>query len=607
MNEGKDIEGLSETEVLGRIYNPVSLEVDVGNLSLLTISGFSQDRKGSLHYILPSEEAVSLGFSLIGKDGRVKTIDIPGNFVPLETNEVEAISLGNDIFRFQRDAWCNVLLAKRKSGRLVENKHYAGVLGKVVNLWEAAVEGEDKFESFLRENVDETTLGEIRLAIDCLKLYPKLQGPTTYASRIRPWDLAKLATFEERKSALTGKQVSSSFFKTEAFTRLMEITEKIRSKKPLTQKDESFLHALAVAESATAENVHSPSFFRITSLNERYVVANLVENYFMRSLVPKGAFRLHQKYYLDFAEYMRSLGVNVPEWFTSYRGDEFSYGPAVDSIIANVRDRYFFFTFGETPESMAGMLNHERLHFLLKEARKKSGDQEYKGFCSGEAFVESLALLIKYKGDIRAILAGSDMGRTSYCQGVKQLLEILDEINRATGDSLLGVKLLFQGLTDLATGKIRGNLEPLERFYDENNIGKEKSFAETMAPFSDSRRIYLGNEVKASSELPKAKIKEAVFSVSYEEAKQAGFLFGRKQYQRALDDLVEHPLRLLSAYHDQNQNLLFYERVFNNPEAREELQTIIDNVYRNYVQAVKEWIAEIKRLGKLPALYSSLL
>lgn len=592
IKQEKQITPLSREVVVGVINDPVELGVEVGQgdkkIKLPTITGFSDGQgihKKPLHYLFVSQETLDNGFRVDTNEEEV-LLSEPGY---MQVSSGEKFFLGGEEFKIREDPWQNLRVEKAESILEIDFQHKK-TMGEIVELWEAAIRGEQDLDDFLKKNIDGKTVREINETVICLEKYPELQNPIMHASQIDVWELARYGSEGERQKALKKLYVSSSFFETEAFAKLMEITDKVSSKRDFSEDDIAFLNAMACSERATSESIHSLKALKITPWNRKYVVANLAENYLARELVPQETFRLHRQYYERFAEVMKSCGEKVPPWFDSYRGDEFVFGSAVDSIIANVGGKYFFSLPKETAESIAGILNHERVHFLIGYAKTLLKDYPmYEGFRSEEAFVESLSLLIKYEGNAQAALESQDLSRTCYKQAAKELLIIIKGVNELSGEQMLGTRLMFRGIMALADGETTGLLEPLESYYNQSELSRKIKFAERMAAFSDKRRIYSMFETGRSQNLSQEEIERVIGSVTYKEAKATGFWLDKKYFLSKRKWLVDNPLDLLG-WIDREVKEIVCDKVVKNKKANKELQAIVDDYYSDYLAAIKDWI-----------------
>jgi len=252
---------------------------------------------------------------------------------------------------------------------------------------------------------------------------------------------------------------------------------------------------------------------------------------------------------------------------------------------------------------MAGILDHERIHFISSLA--KSSAQEFPkhdGFRSDEAFTECLALLIKHGADAGVALGSEDIDRTSYRRAVEEVLRIVLEVNQFSGDGRLGAKLLLRGLTGIPKGEVKGLFEPLETYYDQNKIGGEVSFSERMAAFSDERRLYEINEITVSKNSPKKKTREVIGSVSYEEARQKDRWMDRKSFSRSRRIALRWPMHLIETTFRNGVTDSAYEKVLANEGARREMGLMVESYYRNYARAIKKWLEETKKRGVVPSV-----
>jgi len=591
--EPKTIEDLKTQ--LG-VNKPTEWTFTKGNLALKTVTGFDNGigiHREALHFLFVSEEL--RGASLIKKDGSIEEITKDSFFIPIDSNEIEKIKIGEKEFTVKEDSWRN--LAFREKEDLEIDQQTEDCLNKVVELWESAIEGGAKFDQFLSTNVDQETLGEIKRAIKFLEIHPIFQQDSTYAEEIDVWKLAEVATRDERLQILKNAYISYTFRESEEFELVNNVANKIRDSKPLDLDDRTLLDAMALSGRLSEKNIHDSENFRITSLNERFVIANAVENFLTRELCPPNTFEIHQQFYSEFAQQLKNSGVEVPDWFSGYRGDEFKFGPAVNSTIANAGGLYFFDSFKETAEIMPGLLCHERIHALHSLAISLGKDRErYEGFRSEETFTEAMSLLIQFKGDPGAVLKSKEIELTSYCQAEKTLFVLLEEINKFSGDKMTSAKLLFRGLAGIASGEISGEFEPIEKYYNENNIGQGEKFAQKMATFSDERRIYSLPSFEDNLEnLPKNAMEQKLKEITLEEAQKIDSnITDGVELAKEIKRYIENPLSLLRNW-SFGINKLCLDKVLANPDTRTELQGFINEYYQNYLEAIKKRLQEDKQ------------
>lgn len=334
-------------------------------------------------------------------------------------------------------------------------------------------------------------------------------------------------------------------------------------------------------------------------MSEKFALAGIAENYFLKDLVPKEAFSLHQRAYQDFSQMMSNEGELVPEWFSPYRGEEFRYAPAIGPTIANP-DQYFFGIFGETASSMAHIFDHERGHYLQSCASALAKDSQEEGFSSEEVYTECLALLIRYQADPLKAINSEEIKRTSYGRGVEELLKVLLEVDRFSGKTKTGAKLLFRGLTQGAETKPKRPLEPLEEYYDQNKVGGETSFSQRMAAFSDERRIYITTYFSASEESPNEEIKKVIDAINYEELRKKDNQESEEYFIKCKERFRDNPTALIEAgYRDKIEDFIL-EKVMANEASKNELEVMVESIYRQYLESVKNWLEKTGKMEVSP-------
>lgn len=600
---------VSKEEALAKLKEPVILTSQLGQanegkpLAVESISGFEGEttQRQTIHYLVLSPELNSLGLAITGKDEKIAKITAVDGCLLVDPQQIQTVVIGDRIFRLRGDPWENLRLLEIKPAKI--EKESQRTLEQMVQLWQAAIGGERDLGQFLQANMDKDTLAEIQDTLAYLQNHPQLQKWHYDLGKIDPWQLADLPSLEERREYLKKLGVSFPFFDSEEFGLLTQVADKIKNKQDFTTEDISLLNALTLAEMAVSGCAQFSSSFYLTPLNERFALANIAENYFLKNLVPRRAFALHQKDYQTFAQIMADEGEKVTKWFTPFRGEEFRYAPAINGTIANAGGKYFFNVSGETADSMAGILDHERIHFLTSQAKSLAKEYpSYDGFRSDEAFTECLALLIKHNANAAVALESGDIGRTSYGRAVEELFKIILEVDRFAGGDKTGAKLLFQGLTGIPEGGVKGLFEPLETYYDQNKVGGEVSFSEGMAAFSDERRLYEISEIAPSKNSPKRRIREVIKAVTQEEVRQRDRWETKRSISRKRKSLLRWPMQLIQTAFRSGLTDLAYEKVLVDEGAKKEMKLMLESYYRNYIKAIKRWLAETKKWGVAPGV-----
>lgn len=579
--------------VESRIKSPADTEIVIqsaGNSLKFNVKSGIENGGTRIHYFLISPELKDHNLTIVPKNGDSFRVSSTNGYLRLDLKNVNYITIDGIKYYLSPDAWQNIIISDTRPGIIISPQNQQQ-LEKIINLWEAAIKGDKELDEFLTANLDTDTINEIKDILALLKQNPELQRHADALSQIDVWQLAELGTRAAIKDYLLTK-IHFGLLEGEVFNKIMVVVDKVRENTPLTAEDTTLLNTIAVANIAVRESIHNRSTNTITPINERYVVANLAENYLARALVPQGVFQVHQSHFRDFKATMAARGVIIPDWFTAYRGEEFAYGPAIRNTIANAGGNYVFDVTTASSNFMARIFDHERVHTLVLLAKEMSGFTPETVFRSEEAFTDALALLIKYNGDVDAALNSPNIRDTSYSLGVEALLDIVKEININAGGDITGVRLMLDGVLGIASGANKGTLEPLIAYYDSRNVGNGISFATKMAPFSDTRYVYMGEGYEIDPALPKTKIKQIINGFSYEEARVAGASVGSDYFERRKQVFIEYPTFLLSGTQETIKDLIL-QRVLKNPEATSEMRGLVGGIYSGYIKAIKRRMEDI--------------
>ncbi len=600
----------SREQIFKTLYNPAEITIESQNNGpqISTITGFTtQERRTRrpIHYIFFSPQNP---FQIIRNKREALLPDKPGY---VQVNPGEEITYNGERFQTKEDPWGNLYLTRinpHPEANEVDPAHEE-IIEKIVALWESAIESEEALGKFQQENIDPQVIQEIEETVTYLEEHPELQRLSNTGaigsislSQIDPWELAQKcssqkgkkesASFSEKvRDYLRQKGVHSHFFKTDTFKKILEITQRISQNENFTPEDITFLNALASSRRAMEINIHTSELLFINDITRRYAIANLVENYLARQLLPEKSFTLHQRDFQKFIQTMKSIGEAIPPWFTPYRGEEFTFGPAIGSVMASAYGNYFFSLKRQKPAFAAAVLNHERIHSLTILARTLSHrEQESKGFRSEESFTEAFSLLVRYQGDAQKALQSPDIKNTSYEQAVRELLKIIDEINQSCNPDkpMLGTRLMLRGITAIAKGEIGDYdyLLPLEKYYNQNKPAGKKKFRERMAPFSD-QRITRGHYPPSLPHFP-PDVSEAILKVPYEEVKSMVPTLDPKSFQEKKELHSRYPDYLLfpTSVRDEVKEAIFHS-ISNHPSVREKIEKTITQHYRQYLEAIK--------------------
>lgn len=547
-----------------------------------------------------------------GSDGQ--PIDLAALTAPLSITEVSKLEFNGKSYRLGRDAWGNPSVYKNKEEENVAlNPKFTEALQKSVQLWEAALEGEDSIYRKVQELYGDEAVEIVSGLTAALEENPGIQRNRYWAEAIDLWDLAyKGKTVEGALKLLNGEnggiRKPYGLEKTKEFDKCITIIKKIIAHQPLTEKERYFLDALKMSRIALRKSIREMTTWGINEFSRPYVIANIVENLICREAIGWDVYEVHQQHFQDFSSRLYEDGYEVPSWFTSYSGNEFLWSFALDGTIANAAGHYFIES-STNKENVAHVLDHERGHSLRSETdsigqstrfkKEKAEGRQLPYERYDESFTESLALLVRSKGDVAKALEDNSLQSMSYKNGVEQLLLIIQEIQEVSGDQLLGSKLLIDGYKLLADGESWSQTDALRTYYDKQIAQRDGAFDERMDRYADTKIIRVGWRGESSSEHPDAShvvevAKSAIIGTQWEdltEDEKKGFWKGIEGFEEAKQDeikwIVKNPLILLDL-----QPSVLIERAFraiqSNQETKMQFKQYISVSYREYLQALND-------------------
>lgn len=592
--------------ITGRLKDHEEKTLQLGEDLLVVDMGFDSARPEALDngliYLIRPGQQIKGEVKIIDKSGQVINLEKASTPVPFQN--IQRVIIDGEEYIPSRDAWLNPYLYKRVSESNPINVEFSTTVADVASLWETAAANPSKLAKFIQEKLGLDAYNEIANAVAFVKTHPEL---AKIHEKIDPWELANLPQ-EARRVFFEGPNsgVTASFMETDSFQILQSVIDKIAKNENLTDSDKIFITALQNADLITREGMRGNLARRpITDLNEQYAIANMAEDQMLRQLIPSAAFTTHQATYGDFINTMKKRGLELPDWFTAYKGSEFRYGIKLNGVKANAGGSYFI-SFQEASEDMAHILDHERVHVLESTARdigvRTIGYDKFYAlpkpeFYSSEPYTEALALLIQNKGDAKAALAANETTGIFYAPGVKELLKIVQDVNNYSGDPLLGTELMLRGMTDQGLGLVNHNLTRLAEYYDKNLAGG-RSFAKRMQPYSSQPVRFEIPMGEGTKELPIDKFKQAISNLNSDEINWPNnyWPYDAENFDQAKAWALEHPLSLLegglkNGAFDQE----FLKAVMSDPEARKQMQALIDNFYIDYAKTLRNKVPDFDR------------
>lgn len=596
---GEEIE-----QIAGRLEDVEVKTFRLGESDIAVKVGIDPERSletgGKLTFLIDPGQKVVGNVTILDRAGNV--INLESITHPLPFENIKRVTIDGVDYVPGRDAWRNPYLY-----RVVDkpvNPAIVPTVETISGIWETAAANPQKLDALLKSRLGEDTYQQIGSTIEAFKKYPELI--TFFKTRdFDPWILVPLTPekrIEELKRVLGYSW--DGFENTALFSQLMDIVEKLSKGQLLDLQEIGILKAFENKDIALQMNVRSFNRFNtINPLNEGYMKANLAEDHILRDMIPFGAFGTHRDDYTEFVELMKRRGVDMPSWFTGYSETEFRYGIKLDGAKANAGGQYFLDEQLDTPEGMALILNHEKIHGLEDRAREEAFKKEVQyvtpeGINAHESFTEALALLVHHKGNVRAALTTNKVTSIAYQPGVEELLKIVEEINSKSGDNLLGTELLLKGILERRNRSIN-ELEFIREYYDKFIAESEGAFERRMERYTDSNLHsrqrggrYEGSS-KAGKEFPKDAIEGAVRRVRPEDV-GARDEFGLSKFGRDMEYAIKNPLGLFTGLvHDINEKA-FLDAVLSDPRATQQLNAILQDYYLNYAKDIKGTIPDFQ-------------
>jgi hypothetical protein len=610
----KEINSLNSDEIISRLEDKRDGTYRFGNLVQIDcIFGNDPQREMSVSGWSCFLKAQSLpeGITIITDHG-----EILGNIeeqIPI--SYVKEVRINDKAYFAGRDAWGNPSVYVKSETIAQEPKgEFRDILEKAASLWEAATFGEDEVRETITDLFGEDVLKIVTSLLSQLEEYPEIQANKYWAEKVDLWDIAyKGKTADGAKKILRGEnggvRLPYGIDNTPMLHKCEEIIEKIINHQPLTDQDRFFTDAIKVSRVAIRRSIRSLDTYSINDFTRRYAMANLVENLLCRELVGWDIYDQHHADFGQFSSTLEESGYEVPEWFQPYKGDEFVWSFALDGTIANAGGNYFLDS-NYNPEAITHILDHERGHRLrtiatdlgqstIWEAEKEGAKFEYEKY--DESFTESLALLIRLNGNVEQAIIKNNEQIISYKNGVDRLLRILLAINNHSGDPLLASKLMINGLNGMSSGTSLSQTDAVRAYYD-SQIAEEGAFDALMGDFADKKIIrvkWSGNDDEKSEPdilILKETIRRSMANIQYDdlsEKERQRYWGGPEKFEehkeRELDHLEKWPISIIR---DGPSPLVLriFKQVIDNPDASDQLQSMLNFDYEQYAVALRSWL-----------------
>lgn len=573
-------------------------------------------QSGWTYFLLPEQNADrSMVFETVDQ----QILDLSQCDKPVPIDDIKTVTIGGQKYSLDRDAWGNPCVYLYDDSRSELEPQIKESFDKVIQVWESALAGEDVLRASVVSILGGDVMSNIDRILDQLERYPELQDNESWASEIDLWGIAQkgktvAGALEILRGENGGIKLPYEFDQTSAFRKCEELVTKLVSRQPLTEDDRQFINAAAYANISTSRSIRDFTGLRITDLTRRFAIANIAENFLCREVVGWDIYQSHQQDYRDFIQKMKSQGYEVPDWFSPYKGNEFVWGIALDGSIANAAGKYFV-DFYFTQSYATHVLNHERIHnrntLALELGGRRAWEEEER---SGErmpwehyheSVTETLALLVRNRGDVSAAARENLMSSIMYRSGVDEMLNILNEIETHTSQPLFGSQLLLDGFKQLAEGKTRQLTSMVQDFYDREIAGEVGAFDQRMSRFQDNNMIRVSWDSNSEppvfsfdhvQEIANVVIDELKYEDLTEKEKSVYWdkqvLEHKRDWER---DLVkEYPGDILGLTPSPIRNRI-RNVVLQDESARQEMNALIEHKYKKYLAALKTYQQTGKR------------
>ncbi len=557
----------------------------------------SQPGKG-LTFVIEPGQNLGKDIKVYGKDGKV--ISLNQRQAPLLLSDVDKVVVNGTEYMVAVDAWNNpaLFIEKPPAPVLPEAKK---AIEDVSQIWVLATTKPEELQPFLQSTLTGGRHEELMASFEFIKAHPELQKISVFTT-VDPWQLVDIPPFV-REWALSN--LPKELQGTESERLFKSVVRKIADGQELSSEEFVFLNVWTNKRVALTRHVYATEQGKVTGFNEQYVLANLAENYLLKEIPPAEAFAIHRQDFTDFARLMKDRGTDVPPWFDGYTGREFRYGVDLGLVKAVAEGRYYVSHRLESPQQVARILDHERIHAMLMNARIAATNGDLAKLPDVELFneplTETLALLIKHKGNVDTAIADNLENPMDYFTAVDELLRMVKETNLHSKDDLLGTELMFKGVLAKANGSKEYSLDLLQEYFDKNVAGQGKSFSERMMLFTNETKNTTPFEVPGvSSTVSLENVKRVISAVtSGRGSVDLSSIRIRWQIQTRRDELLSSPLALIFGEEKPLDNL-FLEAISADPQAKKEFQDLVDEGYKGYSKVLQGKVEQISKKQVVP-------
>lgn len=442
------------------------------------------------------------------------------------------------------------------------------------------------------EYLGKDKVAEINQVIDFIVRNPDIQR---FFINLPPPSTLTNMTFEQRNRLVENKKGMIST--NEQFgIRYLDILARSIAGETLTQEEKSIL-MFAENQDYVSRLIPDGANFApntgIFDINKHIAKGLLIHReIMMRGFVESG----YQKHNEDYNDFVARLGVNPPLWFRAFgKGAVKPYlKPPLHSTKANSSGAIFI-DIHDSEDGVREILNHESVHILVNEASKLNPNKNARPtFTSDESFVQTMALIIQFHGDLELAIKHNENSRINYKGGVDTLLRMLQEIEAKDQEVFSGSRLLYQSLIEFSEGK---NTNPFEYVSDRYDLlyGRGE-FMDKMHYYNDKNRTLLKSKVvlrrdNQEGEALEVGIQEPVMvtfqnvldSINFQNISGVWFP-NEESFKKALNKVKNNPETLLDINSDIRYADAIRDIIFSNNDAIDEFKNILSTIILNIVK-----------------------
>lgn len=584
------------------------------NESLLCLVGYRKNGDREVWEChIPRQDLSTDRIKVYGTNG--EQINTATLTTPVSITEIDTIVTENNVQVLRKGDWGNpCLYRKRPENKINLESEFHRKLQVGAQIWEAALEGEERVKQVISELVGEPALQSMLEIITVLEKFPEIQLNKYNVQDLDLRTIAATATNDEeiRSKLLKNSVFDNNFRQTELFTTCFELVKRIQNHEVLTSELMYFNDAITYSKATMDARADTISSISINEISRPVVLAQLVENLLCRSVVPEDIFRSHQQEFIAVKQMLEKEGYEFPQWFEPYAENQFVWRFSLDRRIANAAG--FYFVDATTDGVMAAhVLSHEKIHKIAAHAHdiglngliKNRADINLPREKYAESFTESLALLLMTGGNIDKAITMCEQIEV-YKAGVLKYLQLLKELATQRQDPFAGIKLMIDGMKQTAAGETFDQSQVVRQAWDEIavEIGRQ-TFDEEMSDYQD-RELYRALNHEAESiefkgdftELREwliAKIGGVLFEDFNRDELRKAYIYDEKDLQRDKANFV----KIMEKNDNALMNILYPDAkgiykvalslVQENSEKSAVLATFLQSRYRPYVDQLSKY------------------